>query len=404
MRDNNTFLKLALVLAVIGVLISGKLLSIHNRFATGQASLTESCGIGGGSEGCASIAVSSYSDIFGVPVAAIALGTYIALLLLGFLALKNQQGSAETVYVMFFLATVSVVVTVIMFVISNYVVKEFCHYCAMLWVVNLAIWPCLVKQLGLGWGNALAGNLELLGNGKANLRKERVTSSASIAVAAVVITSVIGLVAKAGSTGPQGPSTIVGDYANAQVVMLPAEAFGGPMSKGAASAPVMEIAEMADFQCPACKSAGQALRSFLLKHKDKVRITYHNFPLDGSCNPFVPNGGHRMACAAARGGICAAKQGKFWDFHDQVFDRQDDLSAATLEDIAKKTGLDTAAYEACLKDPSTETQLQQDMQYGEMINLQSTPTLVINGRKLIGGRTPADLEKLLDAIENDTKR
>ncbi len=156
MRDNNRFLKLALLLALLGVLISGKLLSIHNRFATGQASLTEGCGLGAGSAGCASVAVSGYSDIFGIPIAAVALGTYLAMLILGFWALKNQQGNTESIYVMFFLDTVSVVVTVVMFVISNYVLKEFCHYCAMLWVINLAIWPCLVKQLGLGWGNALA--------------------------------------------------------------------------------------------------------------------------------------------------------------------------------------------------------------------------------------------------------
>jgi len=405
MRSNSGFLKLVMLLSLIGMGVSVKLLLVHNRFSTGQASLTESCGIGA-NQSCGAVAVSKYSDVFGVPVAAIALGTYLALLFLGIYALKNQQGGTESLYVMFLLSTVSVIVTVVMFVISNYVLKEFCVYCAMLWVVNLAIWPCLVKQLDLGWGNALAGNLELLGNGKANLRKERVNGSLLTAVACVVVVSILGLVTKASMAGPQPESTILSDYARATVVMLPAEAYGGPTSKGfsGSGAPILDIVELADFQCPACKVAGQHLRSFVLKHKDKVRVTYHNFPLDGACNPFAPNGGHKSACAAARGGLCAAKQNKFWEYHDQIFDRQEDLSSAVIEEIAQKSGLDMNTYQACLKDPATETELQKDMQLGEMISLESTPTIVINQRKFIGARSAAEYEKSLESVERETKR
>jgi len=404
MRDNK-YLKLVMLLALIGAGISIHLLLLHNRFATGQAGLTEGCGIGS-SAGCLDIAVSKYSVVLGIPLAAIAIGAYLSILLLGFFSMKNEQGGTESSYVMFLLSTISVVVTVIMFVIANYVIQQFCVYCSMLWVVNLAIWPCLVKHLGLGWGNALAGNLELLGNGKANLRRERVTSSLTMAVITVAVVAGLGTLIKANMAGAQGPSTMVADFSRASMVILPAEAYGGARSKGfsGTGAPVLEIAEFADFQCPGCKMAGQFLRSFVLKHKDKVRLTYINFPLDGSCNPFTPNGGHRVACSAARGGICAAKQGKFWEYHDQVFDRQADLSVPVLEDIAVKSALDMQAYKACLTDPATETELQRDMQLGETISLESTPTIVINQRKMIGARTPADYENLLEAIEKELKK
>ncbi len=394
-----------MLLSVIGTAISLKLLSIHIRFATGMAGLTENCGIGGNT-GCADIAVSSYSDLFGIPIASVALGTYLAFLLLGFLSLKSPQGSKENIFMMFFLSTISILVTVTMFVISNYILKQFCSYCAMLWVINLAIWPLLVLQLGLGWGNALAGNLELLGGRKENLQSDRVRTSLITAVVCVAVAVLGAVVVKANASPPSHGGTLVADWENAPMVMLPGEAFGGPMSKGwsGEGSPVMEIAELADFQCPACKMAGQALRIFLLKHKDKVRLTYHNFPLDGSCNPFAPNGGHRLACAAAKGGMCAAQQGKFWAFHDQVFDNQENLSPSSFEEFAKTAGLDMAAYESCLKDPATETALQKDMQLGEMIGLQSTPTLIINGRKMIGGRSPAELDTLLEHLESKLKK
>lgn len=405
MRSNSSLLKVVMLLSVIGALISLKLLSIHIRTVTGQVGFTETCGIGSAT-GCFDIAASKYSDLFGIPLASVALGTYLAYLLLGFLAIKSPQGSKESIYTMFLLSTIAVVVTVVMFVISNYVLRQFCEWCAMLWVVNLAIWPLLVLQLGLGWGNALAGNLELLGGRKENLRAERVRSALIAAVACVGIAALGSVVVKANNSPPAHAGTLVADWDNAPIVMLPAEAFGGPTSKGFSGpgSPVMEIAEMADFQCPACKMAGMALRTFVMKHKDKVRLTYHHFPLDGSCNPFAPNGGHRLSCAAAKGSMCAANQGKFWEFHDNVFDKQESLTEGSFAEFAKAIGLDMGAYEACLKDPATETALQKNMQLGETIGLQSTPTIVINGRKMIGGRPPAELESLLEHIERITKK
>jgi protein-disulfide isomerase len=113
----------------------------------------------------------------------------------------------------------------------------------------------------------------------------------------------------------------------------------------------------------------------------------------------VPNGQHAFACSAARHALCAGKQGKFWPFHDQVYDHQEELSTALLAEIVQKVGLDSGALAACLADPATETQMQKEMQMGEMINLESTPTVVINGRKLTGAKSPAELEALFQQLK-----
>jgi len=164
MRTDNTYLKLILALALVGILVSGWLLSIHIKFSTGQAGLTESCSIPllGSSQGCANVAVSDYSVVAGVPLAAIAMSFYFTVLILVFWAMRNYQMAYEALYVSYFLSTISILVTVVMFSISRFVLKSFCIGCAMLWLVNLALWPCFVKHLGLGWGRALAANLELI--------------------------------------------------------------------------------------------------------------------------------------------------------------------------------------------------------------------------------------------------
>ena len=132
MRSDNTYLKFILALALVGILVSGWLLSIHVKFSTGQAGLTEGCSIPlvGTSQGCASVAVSDYSVVAGVPLAAIAMAFYFTVLILAFWAMRNYQMAYEPLYVGFFLSTLSIVVTVIMFYLSRFVLHSFCIGCS----------------------------------------------------------------------------------------------------------------------------------------------------------------------------------------------------------------------------------------------------------------------------------
>jgi protein-disulfide isomerase/uncharacterized membrane protein len=404
MRTDNIYLKTVLLLALFGILVSGWLLYTHIKFSTGMAGLTEGCSLPGfgGSQGCADVAISEYSDIFGIPLAALAMGFYFAIAILVFWAMRNYQSAYEPLYVSFFLSTLSIIVTVIMFSISRFILQSFCIGCSLLWLVNLSIWPALVKHLNLGWPNALAGNLELLRHKNLRLRKDRILASFVTGGVCLLVFAVIGASAKGlqSQESRTGENSLINDYANGTQVFLPAEALGGNTSKGAEK-PILDIVEFADFQCPGCKMASQFMRPFYLKHKDKVRITYRSFPLDGSCNSFVPNGGHRLACSAAKASICAGNEGKFWEMHDRIFDQQETLSATSFSEFAAELGINKEKFDACLVDPSTETALQKDIQWGDLIQLQSTPTVVINGRKTAGARTPSDLEGLLKHVEKE---
>lgn len=410
MRSDNTFLRCILLLSLVGILVSGWLLNTHIKFSTGQAGLTETCSMPGvgSSEGCANIAVSEYSDVFGIPLAALAMGFYFTLLLLIFWAMRNYQSAYEPLYVGFFLSTLSIVVTVIMFSISRFKLNSFCLGCSLLWMVNLAIWPSFVKHLRLSWGTALAANLELIRHKDLNLKKDRLGYCFALGAICLLVFSVVGASAKGlqGTQTAQEATSLPTDYQSAAQTFLPVEAIGGPSSKtniAAGKTPILEIVEFADFQCPGCRAAAQYLKPFMRKHGDKVRVTFRNFPLDGSCNRHVPNGQHRLACASARSALCAGQQGKFWEMHDLIFDNQENLSVALLGELAGKAGLDSAKLEACLKDSAMETQLQKDIEWGDLIQLQSTPTLVINGRKLSGARSPRDLEALLETLEKEVK-
>lgn len=404
MRTDTKFLRILLVLALAGVVVSGWLLSTHIRFSTGQALLTESCSFGTG-QGCAAIAVSGYSFLFGlIPLAGVALGYYLAQLGLIFWALRNPQTCYEPLYTGFNLSTLAIPVTVTMAYISRVKLQSFCIGCAALWTINLLVWPLYVKQLGLNWGNALGANLETLRPKKLNLLKKRVGGSWIFAAICVAVVALVGTLAEkmqqqssmAGET-----SSALQDYRAATQLFLPPEALTGDQTKEATGKPLMHIVKFSDLQCPACKFAARFLAPFLLKHRDEVSFSYRHFPLDGACNPFVPNGGHMHACAAAKASVCAGRQGKFMEFKDVVFDNQENLSVAGLRQIAQELKLDMAKWDSCLDAPATKAVLDQEMQWGSMINLESTPTILVNGRKLANGiYTPAQWEELLDALRN----
>lgn len=410
MRNDNKFLFGILFLSFVGFLVSLWLLSVHLRFSSGQAGLTEACSIipMGDGKGCATIAVSAYSKPLGIPLPAIAMGFYFTLLALIFWSWKNPQACYEPLYFSFFLSTCSVVVTVLMAIIAKTQLHSFCSGCATLWAINLLLWPAFVKQLGLRWGNALSSLSELVSHNKLNLNSGRITKSAVTGLISMIIFCGLGLAAESMQAAQMNfgeADRAIKDYNDGQMMFLAAEMFTGPSVKGANNGQklVMDIVEFADLQCSACKMAAQAIKPFLLRHGDSVRYSFHHFPLDGSCNGYVPNGMHHSACGASKAAICAGAQGKFFEFHDVMFDRQHELSSELFIETAKALGLDMEKFDSCLKDPQTEAILQKDIEWAQQVKVEFTPTIIINGRKMGGAMGLQQLEALYQHLANETK-
>jgi len=152
--------------------------------------------------------------------------------------------------------------------------------------------------------------------------------------------------------------------------------------KGPASAPVT-IVEFSDFQCPACLQAFEALRD-VAKTRTDVRIVFRHFPLDQSCNPQVQHALHRNACLAACAAECAGDQGKFWEYHDRLFENQATLDRDNLFRFARETGLDITTFRSCIDAPETLDRIRSDVRDGARLGIASTPTLFVNGRRLEG--------------------
>jgi protein-disulfide isomerase len=154
-------------------------------------------------------------------------------------------------------------------------------------------------------------------------------------------------------------------------------------SKGPDDAP-LTIVEFSDFECPACAMAFRDLHDLAHRHPELVRIVFHHFPLDSECNPNVSTRMHRSACLAAIASECAARAGKFWEYHDLLFGDRDHLGRNDLIAKAVGLGIPQDTFVACLGDPTARTRVLSDTGAGAKLGVKSTPTMIINGRAVEG--------------------
>ena len=139
------------------------------------------------------------------------------------------------------------------------------------------------------------------------------------------------------------------------------------------------IVEFSDFECPACRVAEPPLRSMLKLYDGKVRLVFKHFPLERM---------HHHARAGAIAAECAGRQGKFWEYHHELYDHQEDWAsdkeAELLPGYAKRVKLDVAAWQACRQDPSANEAVNADVKDALNAWVGSTPTFFINGKRFVG--------------------
>jgi protein-disulfide isomerase len=151
------------------------------------------------------------------------------------------------------------------------------------------------------------------------------------------------------------------------------------------------LSEFADFRCSHCKRASYTLHAFVKAHPD-VRFEFYSFPLDGACNEKISQGSG-LSCRLAAVVYCAEKDGKGWEMHDLLFEKQETVNGlGTAQEIdsllAKEvpaTGLNWETVQRCADQPETMDAIKAQAKQGGLVNVQGTPTLFADGRMLSRG-------------------
>ncbi len=139
--------------------------------------------------------------------------------------------------------------------------------------------------------------------------------------------------------------------------------------RGPDRAPVT-VVEYGDFECPHCKKAVGAVNLLLARFGEQVRFAFRPFPLEGV---------HPHALLAAEAAECAASQGKFWEMHDLLFEKQAHLELRQLFDYARTLGLDMARFTAEMNDEIYLQRVREHQRSGDASGVRGTPTFFVNG-------------------------
>jgi protein-disulfide isomerase len=173
--------------------------------------------------------------------------------------------------------------------------------------------------------------------------------------------------------------------------------LGPSPSIGPDDAPV-KVFIISDFQCPVCRRAANGSHELFDQFGKDVQWVFWQNPLDM----------HRKAMPTSKASMAAFRQGKFWEYHDLMFQNQRAAEQADLEGFATELGLDLAQFKKDMEDPELEKKIRSDQAAAENLGARGTPAFVINGRLQVGWgsaagigsmitREQAEMKKLLDS-------
>ena len=131
------------------------------------------------------------------------------------------------------------------------------------------------------------------------------------------------------------------------------------------------------------------LEQLLEKYPTELRVVFKNFPIRS----------HKYAFTSAMAALAAGQQGKFWEFHDELFKNYNRLNDQKIQEIVKKLNLDQTKFDENKKNTVETERIRQDYEEGIRLGVRGTPTVFINGKK-IKNRSMKNMEA---AIEKELK-
>jgi protein-disulfide isomerase/uncharacterized membrane protein len=164
------------------------------------------------------------------------------------------------------------------------------------------------------------------------------------------------------------------------------------------------IVEFADFKCSHCKMASTSLHNFMQGHPE-VKLIFKSYPLDGTCNSQISQSGDGTRCKMATWTLCAEQTAqKGWDVHKYYFDHQENLfSVSDMKEtnmaLAQSLNLNYDDVEKCSESVTTHEIIKKMVAEAKESQIQGTPTIFLNGKKLEYGHFPQVLKAAVETLK-----
>ncbi|MDD4477227.1 MAG: thioredoxin domain-containing protein [Patescibacteria group bacterium] len=171
------------------------------------------------------------------------------------------------------------------------------------------------------------------------------------------------------------------DAINKPIINSKDPSIGSPNTK-------INIIIFSDYECAYCQKVENILKSMAADYQDKVRIIRKDYP-ENKITSFS-----WRASLAAR---CAAEQGRFWDYHDQLFVNNSSLDPDLFLNLADELNLDKSAFEKCLQDKNISQLVSDNIVEAQALDIVGVPFIYINDREIMGEINSNELKKMIES-------
>ncbi len=377
--------KILLISHVLLFLVFGYLTYHHYSLALGQDGGTF-CQINSYIT-CDKVAMSSYSEIFNIPVAVLGM-VYAAFMFcfLGMTQLGWLEESKSHKAAVQLITTFSAITSLVMGFISFFILKSVCPFCTFSYLISFV-------QLFLVFQIYKPVQLKQISGLFSNEGKSYLLSFLAIPFLSWFIAGTVNDQYGFSQIKKIAPEKI---YQWQQKASVNLSAETGLLKGDLQSQKV--LVEFADFKCPHCKVASSTIRNFS-KSNPEFKVVFKPFPLDGNCNPHVSFKGDNSRCIMAGLVLCAQQMNQAgWVLHDYFFEEQERLSSVAdfkeeYKVISQKLNLNYDAVYACAESAETFALLKQLADEGKNADVQGTPTIFLNAKKLEYAQFPEVLKQ-----------
>lgn len=389
---HNLSLKNLLITGIVGWIVSLYTLWHRSKVLAGLEIGQSFCNISS-TINCDNVALSNYSQFFGISVPTFGLIFFTIVSLLAMRALGQfrelKKVGTTTLKLLGISAIVGVVSSLILGTISLTQIGSFCLVCGIVYALSI-------------WNLILVMKIKKLFSSELRTSDILSTSSMFIMGVAIVLQFAFQPIADFAAKSAQSQENdLPEEFVSQLKQQFQAETqYEVPLQKspfvGPENAPI-KLVEFSDFQCPHCAHNFETLATTLSPFKDKVQLIYKNFPLDPACNS---GGSHRNACFAARAARCVFKLkdlSAFKVMQKYLFTNRESFTIDSVKNKAKDLGLSESDFKNCVDSPETTAEIKEEIDLAKSIGVTGTPALFLNGRFVKAGTNSSALKALIQS-------
>jgi len=331
---------------------------------------------------CDTVSQSPYAIFLNMPVAVWGVLAYAFIFILVIFA-GSKNADDERIWSLIFWTTLFYsLYSVILALISTYLIGSYCIMCIVTYGVNFALlfyaWLVRRRFSHAGLVEDTWKDILFLWENKAS----------RILLLAVFFAAVL-------STW-----TFFPNYWKFQRPLISADIPKGFTQEGypwiGAPNPVLEITEFTDYQCFQCRKMHFFLRQLVAENPDKIRIIHRHYPMDHEFNPIVKDPFHVGSGNLALLAVYAASKNKFWPMNDLLYEIGGQKKPVGTKELADILELDSIELARAISDQTIRYRVKHDIYTGNKLGINGTPAYVIEGEVYQGQIPPEIIRKIIN--------